>query len=165
MSEISDPLQTFKEDWVENPQFLTPFSTPIVFDDNVWGIVLYRKDEYQVQLFLVSPNTILPPHRHPNIDTIDVHLSGDIEFYVNGITLMCLSEHLKDHPHMPGISNCIGRTFRVRETDWHSAKIGEKGGSFLSFQRWLNGAIPTNVGDDWTAETNEKRRNMKADGN
>lgn len=156
---ICDPFEDFKNNWIENPQFLTPYHAPITVDNQIWGVSLYRQNEYQVQLFIFGPNTIIPPHRHPNVDSFEVYLSGDIEFDVGGEVVMEMSEHAD--PAQEHYNFCMGRCVRVLPSAWHSARSGPRGGSFMSIQRWLNGVTPTNVGDDWDRQGNEERRNFK----
>lgn len=153
----SDPLEAFKNWWIEHPTFLTPYSCPITIDNNIWGAALYRKGEYQVQLFILSPYTVIPPHCHPNVDSFEIYVSGDIAFEVAGETVLALSEH--DTPAEEHYNLRMGRTVRVLPDAWHSAVSGARGGTFMSIQRWLNNVLPTNVGDDWCKQGIEARRN------
>jgi mannose-6-phosphate isomerase-like protein (cupin superfamily) len=150
-----DRLKAFVDEWVENPEFKTPHETPVVIDGSIIGTVLYRKNEYQIQLFTVKPNTVIPPHSHPNVDSMDIYLSGDIEFWVDQDQVLKQEEH---GPTEDGTSRKMGRSFRVLPGQEHSAKIGAKGGAFLSFQLWLKDK-PTNVGDDWLKHSEDDRRN------
>jgi hypothetical protein len=102
--------------------------------------VLHRDPPYQVELFCVcaaDQATFIPIHRHPNVDTFESYVSGDIEFNINGKILKSCNIQKGDMPQL----------FRVRSKDWHGAKIGPNGAVFLSLQRWAT--EPTSVGDDW----------------
>jgi len=152
----SDPLIDFFLQWYERPIYRAPYESSVICDGNIWGTVLYRHNEFQVQLFTIAPNTVFPSHRHPNVDAFEIYLSGDIEFFVNRTKVLGQEEHGKTDE---GFTLMMGKSFRVRPEDWHHAVIGPRGGSFISVQRWMNGAKPTNVGFDWIAQGEDKRRN------
>lgn len=113
----------------------------------VTGIVLFREPPWQVELFLNPPGGGgFPAHRHPNVDSIEFFLAGQIGFELNGERL---PERLVDGTAPDGASALCGTVRRVRPSDWHGATVGPKGGAFLSMQRWLNGVRPTSVVHDW----------------
>lgn len=155
---LTDRLAEFKGWWLRDRPFLVPFEAPVMTDGNIWGAVLYRSAPWQVQLFVLKADSVVPDHQHPNVDSFEVYLSGDIEFSLEGlvVTPMLLSEH----PDFTGAHQCVGKSIRVPPLSWHGAKSGHKGGMFLSIQQWLNGVPPTNVGDDWTHRDGETRRNF-----
>lgn len=129
-----DDLEAFAQYWMQNRILLTPTETPTNQNGNLSGVVLYRDGPYQVQLFIVEPNSVIEPHIHPNVDSFEVYVSGDIKF-------MCDDQwydQMKGH-----------EVIRVRPSSWHGGKFGERGGCFLSIQKWLNDVQPTSVGDDW----------------
>ena len=127
-------LEGFKNWWLDCRIIDPPLDNSLVFVADTHGIVLYRQNEYQVELFIVKPNSEIKPHVHPNVDSFEVYLSGDITFMCNGII---------------GEQHYLGTTTRVTPNSWHGGTIGARGGSFLSIQKWLNGVKPTFVGDDW----------------
>ncbi len=154
-------LEEFREWWMDTRPFVVPFASPVMTDGNIWGAVLYRRPPWQVQLFVLKPDSVVPPHRHPNVDSFEVYLSGDIEFSLNGdiVTPMEFSAE----PGFTGAHCSFGEVIRVLPHSPHGAKIGKKGGCFLSIQRWLNGVEPTNVGDDWEHLDGETRRNFQVE--
>jgi quercetin dioxygenase-like cupin family protein len=105
------------------------------------ALVLYRQPPFQVQLFLVDPNGEVSDHIHPNVDSVEVYVTGDVYFRQNGKQLLTEEIIRQHHP--------VGQTIRVPPTDWHGATIGPRGGAFLSIQHWLNGIPPTSVDLDW----------------
>jgi hypothetical protein len=112
------------------------------------GLVLYRKAPYQVQMWICDPNTEAPDHSHPNVDSLQQYLSGEMSFRLNGKEVMALSD-VKDDGS--GYSTARGATLRVRPTDSHGATIGPKGACFLTFQHFLDGN-PRSVEVDWVGE-------------
>lgn len=102
----------------------------LVFSGELYGIVLYRQPPYQVQLFIIPPNCEIDDHIHPNVDSYEVYVSGDIKFRINGE----VSEE---------------NVIRVYPTSFHGGSFGPQGGCFVSVQKWLNNVEPTSVGADW----------------
>jgi hypothetical protein len=113
----------------------------------VSGIVLFRDGQFQVELFCGSGAGYFPEHKHPNVDSIEVHLCGEIAFTINGVQMFRageISQVLDD-----GSSSISGKRVRVRPGVSHGATVGSTGGAFLSIQRWREGVTPTSVGLDW----------------
>lgn len=136
-----DPLSAFAL-WFLDQQFMQLSPAGVYDFGDVRSVVLYRSGAFQAELFIVKPGGKFPDeHRHPNVDSYEVHVWGDIPLFVNG------------QPAAPIGLQCLdGRTVdltRVRETDWHGAEVFVEGGAFLSLQYWLNGIEPTSVGLDW----------------
>jgi hypothetical protein len=150
-----DQLVKFKDWWLKNRPLVVPHDNAVAFDDNIRGLVLYRAECWQVQLFILDPNTNIPEHLHPNVDSFEVFLTGDIEFTINGKVLTPRS----DSANFNGLSPHFNKFIRVSPTTWHGGKSAEVGGTFLSIQQWLNGVKPTNVGNDWEHRPNESKRN------
>lgn len=112
------------------------------------GVTLYRSRQFQVQMFVFPAATEVAPHRHPNVDTIEMHVAGDYDFRVSGVSSIPI-DHLQDR--RGPVSRWWGRGVRVRPTDWHGLSV-KSGATFLSVQHWLNGVAPTTVGNDWEGE-------------
>ncbi len=134
-----DDLTAFKIWWEQNRFLNTPKEGPVVCDDAIYGVVLYRQAPYQVQLFIMPPNSFIEDHVHPNVDSYEVFIGGDIAFRCDG------EEFIQD---------VLGASIRVLPDSWHGGKFGERGGCFLSIQKWLNDVPPTSVGHDWRDAAN-----------
>ena len=65
----------------------TPLHRSIHFVENLTSLCIYRDKQFQVELVTVKPNTYIPPHTHPNVDSYEVALRG-IEFYSDGKTVL-----------------------------------------------------------------------------
>lgn len=116
----------------------------------VTGIVLYRSPPYQVELFSVHATengASFPEHRHPDVDSIECFLSGDIAFTIAGRRVA--SDEDLEQLSQDGAHALSGALLRVRSRDWHGARVGPLGGSFLSLQRWRDGVKPTSVALNW----------------
>ena len=78
-----DTLETFCTSFLEKMSVIgaVPFAGAVTRIENVTAILLYRRDQFQVQMFAVPENTIVPEHTHPNVDSIEVYVGGNIMFY------------------------------------------------------------------------------------
>tara|TARA_R100000742_G_C4201980_1_gene30818 strand:+ start:48 stop:572 length:525 start_codon:yes stop_codon:yes gene_type:complete len=150
--EFNDELTTFLEWYLKSCLGIyVPHSNFIHFVEGVTGLTIYRHKQYQVQLFTTTPNTIIPSHTHPNVDSYEVALSG-MEFYLNDKVVLP-----RWYANVPAPNNDLSmshyQVVRVLPDCPHSAKAGKSGGSFMSVQHWLNGVKPTSVGNDWNGES------------
>lgn len=136
-----DDLTAFMNWWMNLRPINTPTQNALSHVADTHGVVLYRQGQYQVELFNVKPNSEIPAHIHPNVDSYEVFVGGDIEFMRDGFWYK---------------QEQIGANIRVTPNSWHGGKFGERGGCFLSIQKWLNDVEPKFVGDDWTGDDNSK---------
>ncbi len=146
---MADRLEQFA-DWYleEHKQFvIPPFYDAITFIDGIGGIVLYREPPFQVQLFLVGPNVQITEHMHPNVDSYEIYVSGDVQFINCGQKI--LPDNIETTLSPRGIPKTFRSRVRVYPSDPHSAYTGPIGGSFMSIQHWLNDTKPTSVAEDW----------------
>lgn len=155
-----DTLEAFLDWWWgAGKPIVIPFHHSHVMNGNVPGVVLYRKGCYQVQLFIFSPDSIIPEHVHPNVDVFEIYMSGDIVFTVDGE--IKTPPVWNDEPAANGLHKMYGWALRITPETWHGGTTGPRGGVFLSVQKWLNGVEPTTVGEEWVSKDNEPRHNFK----
>lgn len=128
-------LKQFKDWYIGNWRLKTPKKDPLTFVADTHGVILYRKAPYQVEMFIVKPNSTIHPHVHPNVDSYEVFISGDIRFTRGKDTFT---------------PNKTGDSIHITPGDYHGGKFGERGGCFLSVQKWLHGEKPKFIGDDWS---------------
>lgn len=116
------------------------------------SVVLFRQGPFQVEMFTVLPReggSIVKEHGHPNVDSYEVYLCGEIKFTLQGKRVY--SDEMVLQKSHDGSALLCGQSIRVPPNVYHGGIFGEKGGSFLSIQHWLNGT-PTSVGLDWEGE-------------
>ena len=104
--------------------------------------IQFRNNQYQVQIFSTPPNFIIPEHKHPNVDSFEVYLSGDIDFSLGGSWLS--NWDIKDHTFIDNLF-----IVQVEHNAIHGAIFGEGGGRFMSVQHWINEVNPSCVGLDY----------------
>lgn len=142
----ADPLGDFLVWYGEHgPAFPAAPAAGLWYTAGLPGVTLYSCGAFQAQLFIFPADTIVPEHRHPHVDTIEMHLAGDFDFRVGGLPAIP-ADHFDDR--RGGVSRWWGRGVRVRPHVWHDVRVGARGAAFLSLQHWLEGR-PTTVGLDW----------------
>lgn len=139
-----DDLEQFRDWWLTHRPINTFEGSKPCYHASIAGTVLYRQYPYQVQLFITPPNTVIEEHVHPNVDSFEVYINGDIMFTCNG--------YVFDKPK-------IGESIRVKTHYWHGGKTGPMGATFLSIQKWLNGTQPSSVANDWHDHGNQTSGN------
>ena len=158
----NDDLKEFKNWYLKNNTIQIPYNNPLMFIDGIMGITLYRKEQFQVQLFICEPNVIIKEHLHPNIDSYEMFLWG-MEFTHKGKTIINKQMALLERNNMPRCSNW---TLRIKQNELHGGQSSNKGGAFISIQKWLNNIKPSHVSEDWTGNIlgdkhKEQLRNYK----
>lgn len=114
------------------------------------GIVLDRQDQFQTELFIVPEGVkLIEFHIHPNVDSIEIPLSGDFTFTTNGVSF--------DNTEFPDMLMDKSPAW-VASNDIHGA-VWRSPGAFLSFQYWKNGTPPTSVIQDYLLDENNDKHN------
>jgi len=126
---------------------MVPFKSPVWKIQDVTSILLYRDAPFQVQMFVVPGNTIIPEHTHPNVDSYEVYVGGDINFSHSGKYVLSKEKKSEDTQYKTAVAR--GEVIRVHPNDWHGGVFGPDGGVFLSVQKWLNGVEPHCVAADY----------------
>lgn len=129
-----------------------PFHGAVSRIQDVTSILLYRRDNFQVQMFAVPGGTVIPEHTHPNVDSIEVYVGGNIRFSHSGRYISAEGDIFANDGPL-GLASRRGMTVRVRPNDVHGGVFGEGGGVFLSVQHWLNGVKPHCVAADYNGIT------------
>lgn len=127
-------VQDFAVAWLATKPFNLPPGNPIRFIGGFTGVTVFRAGPFQVQLFTAAPNTDAPRHTHPNVDSMEVFICGDIDFS---------SERDERQGMGPGT------TVHVAPGEPHGAKVGPAGVCFYSIQKWIGAAAPSSVELDW----------------
>lgn len=128
-----DSISLFLKDWLSN-KILAPTENKNLVQryGNLTSTRLYRSGKFQVELLSVLPNTEIPDHMHPNMDSYEVYIGGDITFRAGALELTPTS---------------TGQYLRIRPNCPHGGTFGTSGGVFLSVQEW--NISPLSAGQDW----------------
>jgi len=144
-------LEKFKDFWMKNQPIRPPFKNSIFVTDIAYSICLYRSQQYQVELYLVKPNIVSPEHRHPDVDSITVYLTGNLTTGMKDKPYTDVSKYQKENPKN-GLHRLYGYCIENNPGQNHSLKSGPEGGAFLVFEKWLKGN-PTSVTIRWEGDT------------
>ena len=120
-----------------------PKEDPIYVTEISYSYVLYREGQYQAELYLVRPHTGSPDHSHPGVNNIIMLLGGDIGTKQNNVTTLI--------PPGVDVFGLLGQT--INSGDTHALHVGERGGAFLSLEKWDDGIKPTSVTIRWDGDT------------
>jgi hypothetical protein len=118
---------------------------------NVMSGVWYKNKQFQVELFMIAGPWIIPEHTHPNVNSYEVLLGGQIRFSCNGNWL--IPETYQIDVSENGTSPYRGETVRVNHNTPHGGIVGPGGAMFFSVQHWLNDVEPHNIALDWNGYT------------
>jgi len=147
----SDALARFARNFLEKdfamrvPQYRAQY-----FFGGVTGLVLLREPPFQVELFIAEPNVVVPPHRHPNVDSYELFLRG-VELMHEGLAV--INRALAEATDPSGLPRFAFSWLRVMPNELHGGRAGPEGGAFLSIQHWLGGTPTGSVGTDWDGAT------------
>lgn len=123
----------------------TPISGLQMFG-NAACIVLDRSGDFQAELCIFPAGKNIPRHEHPDVDSIEIQITGSLRLFQNGIDMMRGRnlEEAKKLWHKVGI--------RIGAKVDHSVEVGKDGAVFISCQRWNKGN-PDHIGHNWKGTT------------
>lgn len=143
-----DELEQFRNWWLANKPQKPPTDEIINVDGRFTEIILYRQKQFQVQLVIAQPNSEIPDHIHPGVDSFEVYMSGDLRFRRDKEAYF---------PQDPGVS-----ILRVYPESYHGATVGPRGGTFLSIQHWTNPKVqPSFISHEWGYKDKNERVKSK----
>ena len=99
--------------------------------------LVYLDPPFQIERVTLAPS-IVPRHRHPSVDSVEVALWGDSEYSIN-----------RHRFHTRYDVPLKLRASPISRTSWHGG-IAPAGGSFLSIQYWYRKPVP--ILEDWEGE-------------
>lgn len=147
-----DPLKTFAHWYIKKMLDENCLMVNTVYDNvsivsNCFGVTLFKKDPFQVQLWLCKSNQKSPEHTHPDIDTYEVYFGGDITFTKNGKSVQKKPQKLPNSK-----SSAWGWFMRINSDVKHEAVSGDTNVSFLSIQYWRNNTPISSVEKNWKGQ-------------
>ena len=145
-------LEEFAE-WYKQNGFpiRPPFEDPVYVTDISYSYVLFREGQYQAELYLVRPNTSSPEHSHPGVENIIMVWGGNVHTIQNG-ELFDYTDHYKE-PSKNGTNKLFGMcSEKLTDEQKHALIAGDKGGAFLSLEKWPDGVKPNSVTINWAGD-------------
>lgn len=98
----------------------------------VLGVTVYRSAPFQVDFLIGPPHTTVPPHSHPNVDSLECWIAGNET--TQGWT--------ESHSTRQGMTE-------IPAGEQHAATFGDCAVSWFSIQKWVNGREPGRIELDW----------------
>lgn len=126
------------------------------------GITLFEMEPFRVELFLFKPGSVIPNHSHPDVESYEVYISGDMELtkdnlpqtvreaIVEAANGVCLSNG--GMIRIPAGSTHGGWINHMIATSHGSVRLVERGGAFMSIQYWLGNFKDESVTYNWKGE-------------
>lgn len=152
---IMDPVEHYCKWFLTHtsPMGWIPFDNPVWQVEDVTSVLMHREGQFQVQMFIMPPHTIIPEHTHPNVDSIEVYVGGQLHFSHKGELIISEDECIEDPECEFHLPKKRGTLIRVCPNDVHGGYSGENGGVFFSIQHWLNNVKPHCVAADYIGKT------------
>lgn len=145
-------LDEFTKWYIDNNYpFRPPADEPVFVTDYSHSMIAFREGNYQVELYLMSPNWETPSHSHPGVEHKIIFINGTISGTRNG-ELVNDSSPWHDKTKDDGTCVISGYYTDFDPTDWHTVKIGEKGGVVMVTQKWEEGLKMTSQSVHYVGE-------------
>src|ERR1700674_4781794 len=142
VGETFDPLYALYRWFLNKPVggLTFPHVGAVLDFGNIISTIPYRSGQFQVEIFTMPRPTTFTEHRHPNCDSIQQHLSGELYLTLNGqptVSPQDMAAWTRSNVNLPPV--------RIGPGDWHSGEA-KTPSAFFSFQLWKSGVTPTSVG-------------------
>jgi hypothetical protein len=121
---------------------MIPWNAKIIHGDDFTAISIFKKGQYQVELFLEHPSLYIRTHAHPNVETINMRLGGNDQHPVQPVHNMSTQWGTIDWKKPAGL---------VHGSDPSGERFS--GCCLLSFQKWINDEPVTSVATHWKGTT------------
>jgi len=154
---------TIPETWASIEEFTdwylsmgTPIYPPVdarvYVTDTTYSSIIFRQDVFQVEYYLMKPNSYFPPHKHIDFNNIIIFVSGEM-FGLRGKTpeeidgiadleyeslasVGRLNDDIKDinKPHYQFLDYGL----KLIPGEYHSIRTFDRGVCFLSIEQWVS---------------------------
>lgn len=111
------------------------------------GVTVFENYPFKVQIWICPPRINVPDHCHPNIDSIVVHLEGEIYLRVNGKDF--ITPEIIKRMELKGES-IDGKHFHIKPGMVHGFSTGPNGGVFMNIEKWTGKMTSAEL--DWIGE-------------
>lgn len=136
-----DSLESFVEWYIENKYpIIIPWDAMVRKTDDATTICIFRKNKFQVEIYLIYPNWVIKRHSHPGVEVITMVMGGGNR----GMQLPL------------GCSNLAGNiSNKLTEGKYHGGhSVGDHNGYVLfSFEKWSTDIPMTSAAVNWEGHT------------
>ena len=108
--------------------------------DWLFELVLFREGQYQAEMLVMYAQSEAVPHRHPDVDSMDVHLAGTGQAFIGG--------RLMPQAALGAAAMSTRRRIVIPRNVVHYGKA-ETDVVVISLQKWHNDVEPTFITDNW----------------
>lgn len=141
--ETWDNVHEFGKWWIENGMpYNPPYDQEVFLSDDATAISFFRKGHFQVEMYLIHPDPLVPVHEHPGVEVIKARVFRNPDDH---------SLYAQFSPVLhEGESHGVGMRLE-------GAKIGF---TLFAIQHWLT-RTPTTIASMWKGPTvGEKQENL-----
>jgi len=142
-------IQEFTKWWLHNRFIRPPFNDCMFTTELAQSLTLFREGNFQVELYMLKPNSTSPWHKHEGVDSIFVYLGGNLEFGNEDKTFNNTQNDQVEGQF--GAHMLFGRMAQALDGGLHAVRTYDQGGAFLSFEHWKVGK-PDSVVINWQGE-------------
>lgn len=147
-----ETLDQFKDWWLTTRAIRPPFNDFLFRTDIATCFVLFREGQYQIELVLGDPGTIVKPHTHPHIDFYFMYLTGEFYPYQDDGKTINKKEDMQKEDPRTGAHMLLGFPIYADHLKKHGGVITEKGAAFINIEKWKD-TKPTSVAVDYSGES------------
>lgn len=139
-----DTLDEFVNWYIEaRMPLMIPWNAPVIRSDDATAICVFRKGNFQVEMYLEFPGFSIQRHSHPRMEVVVIDLGGG---HRNPLS-----------KHITGVTYNWGRVFNtVKPGDEHGGDTSSQQGNgtcFLACQYWDNVDEMTSAAIQWKGPT------------
>ena len=138
-------LDEFAE-WYKNNRhpFKPQARDPLYTTNHSISTVIFRKDQYQVELYYMKPNSTIPQVPAPGVENQVLFLSGTISGHKDGQVVFD-SALFADQINSDGSNILYNTLFKLDNSNLDVVTTGNKGACLMSIQKWDEGVPMTSM--------------------
>ena len=131
-------LLSFAQWYIESgTPIILPIKREVFISDDATSTTLFRHGRYQVEMYLIHPDPVIPEHEHPGVENIEFSYSHYQD--TNSVGEFDLENHLSK----PGTTHGLS----IRRRAQHD------GFCLLSIQKWDEELEMSTIGSRWKGHT------------
>lgn len=128
--ETWNSTEEFAKWYVDNGlPFMPPVGVEVFNSDDATAFCMFRKGQFQVELYLIFPQPLVPIHEHPGVEVVETPVTEGIVHVI------------------PTLKNGQAHGQGIRD------RAELKGYPLVSIQRWHPKLTPTTVAAQWKGKT------------